>query len=73
MTFAGFPTATTFGGRSRVTMAPAPTTVFSPIVTPGQMIAPPPIQTLSPIVIGREPSHLARRGAGSIGCVAVSS
>jgi hypothetical protein len=32
----GSPTATTFGGRSFVTIDPAPTTVFSPIVTPGR-------------------------------------
>ena len=35
-----------------MTTAPAPTTVLSPIVTPGQTITPPPSQTLSPIVIG---------------------
>jgi hypothetical protein len=29
ITRAGFPTATTFAGRSRTTTAPAPTTVFS--------------------------------------------
>ena len=52
MTRAGLPTATTFAGRSRTTTAPAPTTVFSPIVTPGQTMTPPPSQTLSPIVIG---------------------
>ena len=35
-----------------MTTAPAPTTVFSPMVTPGSTIAPPPSQTLSPMVIG---------------------
>ena len=51
----------------------APTTVLSPIVTPGQTITPPPSQTLLPIVIGLEPSHFARLGSGSTGCVAVRS
>ncbi len=56
-----------------MTTAPAPTTVSSPIVTPGQTIAPPPSQTLSPIVIGSADSQPCRRGSGSIGCVAVRS
>lgn len=56
-----------------MTTAPAPTTVFSPMVTPGQTITPPPSQTLSPMVIGCAASHLARRGSGSIGWVGVSS
>ena len=43
------------------------------MVTPGQTITPPPSHTLLPIVIGLEPSHLARLGSGSIGCVAVRS
>ena len=72
-TLAGDPTATTPAGRSRVTTAPAPTTVFSPIVTPGHTIAPPPSQTLSAIVIGSAASQPSRRGSGSIGCVAVRS
>jgi hypothetical protein len=59
MTRAGLPTARTFGGRSRVTTAPAPTTVFSPMVTPGQTITPPPSQTLLPIVMGLALSHFA--------------
>src|SRR5271155_2948968 len=73
MTRAGLPTATTLAGRSRTTIAPAPTTVLSPMVTPGQTITPPPSQTLLPIVIGLEPSHFARLGSGSTGCVAVRS
>src|SRR4029453_2911438 len=32
-------------GRSLTTTAPAPTTVFSPTLTPGQTITPPPSQT----------------------------
>ena len=38
---AGFPAATESAGTLRVTTAPAPTTARSPIVTPGQTIAPP--------------------------------
>ncbi len=72
-TRAGLPTAITFAGRSRVTTEPAPTTVLSPIVTPGQTITPPPSHTLSPSVIGRPPSSLSRRGCGSIGWIGVSS
>src|SRR5690606_1181054 len=56
---AGLPTATTPGGRLRVTTEPAPTTVSSPIVTPASTIAPPPSQTLSWIVMGSAASHFA--------------
>lgn len=56
-----------------MTTAPAPTTVFSPMLTPGQTITPPPSHTLSPIVIGCAASHLARRGSGSMGWVGVRS
>src|SRR6478735_8606605 len=73
ITRAGLPTATTFAGRSRVTTAPAPTTVFSPMLTPGHTTTPPPSHTLSPIVIGAAPSHFSRRGPGSTGWVGVSS
>ncbi len=44
-------------GRSLVTTAPAPTTVLSPMLTPGQTITPPPSQTVDPMVMGS-----ARRG-----------
>ena len=67
MTRAGLPTASTLAGRSLTITAPAPTTVFSPMLTPGQTITPPPSHTLSAIVIGFEPSILARRGSGSRG------
>src|SRR5450631_1487621 len=67
MTRAGFPTARTFAGRPLVTTAPAPTTVFSPIVTPGQTMTPPPSQTLSPIEIGLPASSLLRLGSASTG------
>ena len=54
-----------------MTTAPAPTTVWSPIVTPGQTITPELSQTLSPRTIGFADSQPIRRGSGSIGCVAV--
>lgn len=41
-------------GMSRVTTLPAPMTVPSPIVTPCMTTQLPPIQTLSPMVIGSE-------------------
>src|SRR5690606_14661160 len=72
-TLAGLPTATTPAGRSRLTTAPAPTTVSSPIVIPGSTITPPPSHTFAPIVIGSAASHFARRSSGSSGCVGVSS
>ena len=71
ITRAGLPTATTLAGRSRTTTTPAPTTMFSPTMTPGQMITPPPSQTLSATLIGRAASHLARRASGSTGWVRV--
>src|ERR1700734_2172263 len=48
----GFPAANTQSGMSLVTTLPAPITVFEPIFTPGQMIAPPPTHTSDPISIG---------------------
>jgi hypothetical protein len=56
-----------------VTTAPAPTTLSRPIVTPGQTMTPPPSHTLSATAIGAPDSQPARRGPGSMGCVAVSS
>jgi hypothetical protein len=67
----GLPTAITFAGKSRVTTLPAPTTVFAPIVTPGQTTALPPSQTPSPITTGRAYSIPERLALASIGCVAV--
>ena len=67
----GLPTATTFAGKSRVTTLPAPTTVFAPIVTPGQTTARPPSQTPSSIETGRAYSIPERRAFASTGCVAV--
>ena len=40
MTFAGTPPTKVLSGTSFVTTAPAATTAFRPIVTPGQMVAP---------------------------------
>ena len=45
-------TATTFAGMSFVTTLPAPMTVLSPMVTPGTMIAPAPIQQFLPMRTG---------------------
>ncbi len=70
---AGLPATTAPSGTSRVTTAPAPITASRPIVTPGSTTAPPPSHALSPTVIGRADSHLARRSSGSRGWVGVSS
>ena len=51
-TLHGLPTATTFDGISVATILPAPMTVLSPIVTPGSIVTPAPIQQFLPIVIG---------------------
>ena len=66
----GLPTARTFAGTSRTTTLPAPT-AFSPMVTPGQTIVPPPSQTPSPIEIGNADSNPDFLVAASSGCVAV--
>ena len=58
---------------SVVTTAPAPMTLSSPMLTPGQTMTPPPSQTLSPMVIGDPASILSRRGCGSSGWVGASS
>ena len=70
MTRAGFPAAKTSEGMSRVTTLPAPMTARSPIVTPGQMITPPPTHTSEPIVIGLADSSHLRRSTALMGCVA---
>ena len=55
------PAAITLGGMSLATTAPAPITLFSPIVTPLHTIALSPIQTLSCNVIGAQlPGALVR-------------
>ena len=45
-------TATQSAGMERVTTLPAPMTLLRPIVTPGKIMAPPPIHTLSSIFMG---------------------
>src|SRR6185503_20929245 len=52
ITLQGLPPASAFAGISLVTTLPAAITAFSPIVTPFNMITPPPIKTLSFIWIG---------------------
>ena len=59
----GLPTATTPAGISLVTTDPAPMTLLSPMVTPGQMTTLPPIQTLLPMRTGLPNSTPATRGA----------
>jgi len=46
ITLAGFPATTVFAGTFRVTTAPAPTTAFRPILTPGNRMAAPPNQNI---------------------------
>ena len=46
MNFAGTPPTIVFGGTSAVTTAPAATTEFSPMVTPGNIVAAAPIHAL---------------------------
>ena len=53
MIFAGLPTAMQYAGTSFVTTAFAAITAPSPIVTPGNIVALSPIQTLSPTLGSR--------------------
>lgn len=68
---AGLPTATTLAGRSLVTTLPAPTTVFTPMVTPGSTVTLPPSHTLSPRTMGAARSQSVRRSSGARGWMAV--
>lgn len=52
ITLQGLPAAITLSGISLVTILPATITTLSPIVTPGKIIAPPPIHTLFPMITG---------------------
>src|ERR1700749_611829 len=62
----GFPAARTPSGMSFVTTLPALMTERAPTRTPGQMIAPPPTQTSSPIETGfPSSSPVARTHASS--------
>jgi hypothetical protein len=65
ITRAGTPAATTRGGRSRVTTAPAATTHPAPIVTPSTIVAPAPIQQSSPMRTPRRLTPWARIGVVS--------
>ena len=56
----GFPKAITPAGMSCVTTLPAPITDPLPILTPCITTVLPPIQTSSPIVIGRERMKIGR-------------
>ena len=58
MTLAGLPTTIVFAGTSFVTTAAAPTIAFSPIVTPGKIVTPAPIQAFFFITTGLHKSIL---------------
>ena len=62
MTLQGLPAATELAGISRVTTLPAPMTLFSPMVTPGQMTLLAPIQQLSPMVTWAQYIYPRRSG-----------
>ena len=64
MTRHGFPAAKTPLGTSRFTTLPAPMTVASPILTPGQMIAPPGFGALTGAMNGYENVAQQTRRAG---------
>ena len=49
----GFPHAIVLSGMFLVTTLPAPITTFSPIVTPGKIMVPPPIHELSLMDTGK--------------------
>ena len=71
MILAGFPPITTLSPKLLVTTAPAATTTLFPKVTPGTIVALPPIQQLSPIVIGLPNSVPLILSLASSGWVAV--
>ena len=52
MNFAGFPATMELSGTSLVTTLPAPTIEFSPIVTPGRIVAAIPIHAFFLMWIG---------------------
>ena len=52
MIFAGIPPTTVFAGTSLETTAPAATTAFSPMLTPGSIVAAAPIHAFRLIFIG---------------------
>ena len=63
----GDPTAITPAGMSRVTTLPAPITVLSPIVTPGSMVVPAPIQQLRQMCTGMLNWNTFSRYSGAMG------
>ena len=69
MKLAGTPPAIVLAGTSLSTTAPAATTAFSPTITPGNMLAAPPIQAFRLISIGLQIS--ARLSMGSEGWFSV--
>ena len=60
----------TLAGMSFVTTLPAPMTLFSPMVTPGQIVTFSPIQTLSRIVTWSQ--YIYPRISGRMGCPTVA-
>ena len=61
---AGLPATTVFSFTFLVTSDPAPITLLSPIDTPAKIIAPAPIHTLLPIIIGAAKFSLFSRSVG---------
>ena len=61
ITLHGLPAAIQSEGMSWVTTLPAPITVRSPMVTPGQTVTLPPSQQSSPILMGKADSSVLRR------------
>ena len=54
MTLAGFPTTVAPGGTERVTTAPAATMALLPMVMPGRMVAPAPIEAPASTTVCRK-------------------
>src|SRR5699024_6466903 len=71
ITVAGLPATTTWSGTSFVITDPDPITTLSTFVTPGLIIATPPIQALSPMVTGLPYSFPDDRSIETSGCEAV--
>lgn len=72
MTLAGFPAMTTLSPTDLFTTEPAPTTTFSPMVTPPITVTSAPIQQLFPIDIGLPNSIPLFHSTGSNGCSGVT-
>ena len=63
MIFAGTPPTIVFAGTSLETTAPAATIEFSPMVTPGSIVAAAPIHALRLMTIGLQISALLSAGS----------